>query len=693
MDQSLCETYGWTPQQIDDMTLPEIRVACKSKPTPTLGIIHPLLSAGDLNPKDVGNLYYRMAKAPLEKLIKTSLLPLRQSIGKSRKNIQDLQGRGTLEAAQRSFGLQTSRNRIENLKQGLAATGPIQPVGPGGPANTTQVRQQKLQILITREEQKYQRLLRQDRTERTKIMGQILTQRTYLKSLESAEESITTQAKKREKHLDETTSKIETVTESINKLGHIGIAGLTGVTGAIMGLVRAADPVGFGMFEVELKILSRSIGQIFIPLLREATEAVKGLSAWFDALSPEVRQQVRDWTRLGLKVLAGLAAFALVGKVVSGVMSVFGTLGSAIRGVMLAFQLIGTVGVTAFTGIVSAVRTAYGAIQALWALSVAHPFIAIATAIAAVTAAVLAMNGAFGSVSKQIETATNMIQRLKAEIESLKGGGKAKTENIEETLKKTEGLGKDYWEKLLELARTNPNEAMEYVRKIKRRSEANLSNMEDEPTQRLHKHKIEEALAPKEGRFDLTENAQARKELRKQLRQQRGMSTYEADESINAVETRRFARIKAGLKETGMHDEDAQVKAAEIILRLRERGLKLERELSEEQLKDAGDAAGILQRSLNLNIKAWAEKVLKEGKLPFTPGKDSDKKKDDIGPMMYAQKPELMDIASAWRKAQTSQQGETPEMRDRQDMLRRMARTNELLEKLDENTKHPPGLR
>lgn len=31
IDQSLCEAYGWTPQQIDRMTVPEIRVACNGK--------------------------------------------------------------------------------------------------------------------------------------------------------------------------------------------------------------------------------------------------------------------------------------------------------------------------------------------------------------------------------------------------------------------------------------------------------------------------------------------------------------------------------------------------------------------------------------------------------------------------------------------------------------------------------------
>jgi hypothetical protein len=37
VDQSLAETYGWTLQQIDEMTLPEIRVACKGQRVPSLG--------------------------------------------------------------------------------------------------------------------------------------------------------------------------------------------------------------------------------------------------------------------------------------------------------------------------------------------------------------------------------------------------------------------------------------------------------------------------------------------------------------------------------------------------------------------------------------------------------------------------------------------------------------------------------
>jgi hypothetical protein len=36
VDQSLAETYGWTLQQIDEMTLPEIRVACKGQRVPSL---------------------------------------------------------------------------------------------------------------------------------------------------------------------------------------------------------------------------------------------------------------------------------------------------------------------------------------------------------------------------------------------------------------------------------------------------------------------------------------------------------------------------------------------------------------------------------------------------------------------------------------------------------------------------------
>ena len=31
IDQNLCEAYGWTPAQIDAMTLPEIRVALRGK--------------------------------------------------------------------------------------------------------------------------------------------------------------------------------------------------------------------------------------------------------------------------------------------------------------------------------------------------------------------------------------------------------------------------------------------------------------------------------------------------------------------------------------------------------------------------------------------------------------------------------------------------------------------------------------
>lgn len=32
IDQSLCEAYGYTPQQLDQMTLPEIRVLAAGKP-------------------------------------------------------------------------------------------------------------------------------------------------------------------------------------------------------------------------------------------------------------------------------------------------------------------------------------------------------------------------------------------------------------------------------------------------------------------------------------------------------------------------------------------------------------------------------------------------------------------------------------------------------------------------------------
>ncbi len=37
IDQSLCELYGWTPQQIDAMTLPEIRVGLTRPDDPSKG--------------------------------------------------------------------------------------------------------------------------------------------------------------------------------------------------------------------------------------------------------------------------------------------------------------------------------------------------------------------------------------------------------------------------------------------------------------------------------------------------------------------------------------------------------------------------------------------------------------------------------------------------------------------------------
>jgi hypothetical protein len=648
----------------------------------------------------ISNIYARFASGPLKPQL-AALTALRNSIAKSKMRIEGLQAQNVLESEKRGANLDIHQSRIASMKGALAATGPIHPVAQGQQTTpqqnrqqttpqqnrqqttpqqnrqqTTpqQNRQQKLQILITREEQKYQRLLRQDRSERSKIITQILSERTVLKTLENTEENINSQVTRRQKEIGETASKIDTVTESFTKLGNVGMSGLLTAKGAILGLVKAADPVGFRMFQAELEITAMWAGRIFIPILRDVTQAVRQVGEWFEHLSAEQRQQIRDWTRLGFKILAGMAAFAVVAKVVGGVISVLSTVVSVVRGVVVAFQLLGTAGALAWSGIVSMVQTARAAISSLYTLAAAHPFLALATAIAAVTMAAGAMRGAFSNVKGIVEDATRKIEELEALLRKYESGGRANFRDVDK-------LSAEDQRRLAEAG--NDREKQKAVlEQMKREAEEELAQHPAEKEEQIAAN-VRQALEETQDVSDMslgifsrwTPEGKRKKAIKEKLMRNMGMSEDEAQGVADRI-------------------------AGNVNLSPPRFPFSGDSKLSEDALKRAINAAR-LPRTAAETKKAFAETAIKQGGFDVgrekgekpKEGKEAENKLEDDKPKLFAHRPELMGIADAWRKAQTAQQGESPEARIAMSRLKMLEQIYGALLNIDKNTKHPPGLR
>ena len=87
--------------------------------------------------------------------------------------------------------------------------------------------------------------------------------------------------------------------EATSKKAQLAFAGMTA---GILGFTRAASPRVFDEFSASLKILSASLGVVFIPLVRQATGWLMQLAQWFYGLSSAQRGQIAFWTKLALGV-------------------------------------------------------------------------------------------------------------------------------------------------------------------------------------------------------------------------------------------------------------------------------------------------------------------------------------------------------------------------------------------------------
>lgn len=116
------------------------------------------------------------------------------------------------------------------------------------------------------------------------------------------------------------------VGQQLNQIGSFATRGFAVATGAIGGFVRMTDPRGFDNLTVALARVSIQLGRFFVPLLREVTGWINRLADWLRNLSDTQREQVLNWTRLTLGILAVGAVLPRVISLVSGVAGVLGTL-------------------------------------------------------------------------------------------------------------------------------------------------------------------------------------------------------------------------------------------------------------------------------------------------------------------------------------------------------------------------------
>jgi phage-related protein len=101
----------------------------------------------------------------------------------------------------------------------------------------------------------------------------------------------------------------------IQAIGGIAQKSFFAATASIMGLIRAADPVGVQRFGGTLGAISVQIGSIFIPLLDTASKYLQQLLDWLRSLTDEQKDQILHWVKIGLGIAA---VIAVIPKLVAG---------------------------------------------------------------------------------------------------------------------------------------------------------------------------------------------------------------------------------------------------------------------------------------------------------------------------------------------------------------------------------------
>jgi len=157
----------------------------------------------------------------------------------------------------------------------------------------------------------------------------------------------------------------------------------TVATASMYGLVAAANPSLFSTLNDSFKMVSIQLGRFLMPVVADLARGLQGLSAWFQSIDADTRQQITTWA--GWIAKAALAAVALkgilvVGGLVIGVVKPLVIAWFAAERAIMAFKLSTVLAAVSLGGLKTA-------LSSTWAVMAAHPLTATIIAVGALAAA------------------------------------------------------------------------------------------------------------------------------------------------------------------------------------------------------------------------------------------------------------------------------------------------------------------
>ncbi len=207
---------------------------------------------------------------------------------------------------------------------------------------------------------------------------------------------------------------------------------------AAMGFVSAASPAAVNTLRGSFSLLAGELGMMVIPAVVRVSVWFQEAATWVRNLDADTKESIGRWVAWGAALITagtlGKIALGIIGSAWAVVSSVAAAASAvivgAIRLVVFELQLIGRVAQLAFGLLTGNMSAAGSAVTGLWALVKAHPFLALASAVGIAVGVVMALSGAFGSVSKQIENAGQKVEELEALLDKLAQGGKVDAKDL-----------------------------------------------------------------------------------------------------------------------------------------------------------------------------------------------------------------------------------------------------------------------
>lgn len=186
--------------------------------------------------------------------------------------------------------------------------------------------------------------------------------------------------------------------ESLLDRANKAVAPAAGVFGQVLGLM-GQDNAAVQTFMGSIKLLTTEIGNLFIPALQQVSMYIQDVYRWIAGLDEGTKSNIRYWVGWGVAIISTAAAI----KVVIAVLSPLVTILLAVRGAMMT----------------------------LWAVSLAHPFLAIATAVAVVAVAFLGMSSSMSRATESVIQHLAQLRKMEELIERLRKGGPVTYEDFQ----------------------------------------------------------------------------------------------------------------------------------------------------------------------------------------------------------------------------------------------------------------------